>query len=75
MSEFPSFVVLDEAANCRESNDDDLDHIFCGCSEDRGLCGADLTDVPEIPWGDDDVPETCVVCLDLEPLPCARCNR
>ena len=54
------------ATAASDTDDDDLKHIYCGCDEDRGLCGADVTGAPVIgAWSPD--PDTCVVCLDLDP--------
>lgn len=53
--------------NQRTRHDDELNHIVC-CDDNRSLCGLDMT---EVPWCDDDENE-CVVCLDLEGLPCCE---
>jgi hypothetical protein len=53
---------------------DDLDHIFCDCDDDRGLCGADVSGLPVL--GEyDDMSVVCVVCIDLRYKPCGRCGR
>lgn len=44
----------------------DLDHVYC-CDPSLALCGADISDQPEI---DDDRVISCVVCNDLEGQPC-----
>lgn len=44
---------------------DELTHWHC-CNPSRALCGADLTDSPEV---DEDA--DCVVCVDLEDAPCS----
>lgn len=43
------------------SDDDDLGHTYCCLDENVGLCGADLTDAPEMDGCTD-----CVVCIDLD---------
>lgn len=47
-------------------------HIICICAPDVALCGADRTGVPERPY--DPASITCVVCADLDHLPCPRCG-
>ena len=62
-----------ESATSESLHDDTLYHIFCECDEDLGLCGLDISDCAiSDPLGDDPV---CVVCLDLEFVPCPRCGR
>lgn len=56
----------------RSADDDDLGHIFCDCDENRALCGADVTDCPVVEDRDDSL--LCVVCADLEDVPCERCG-
>lgn len=51
------------------TTNDGLVHVFC-CIYDLGLCGTDLTDVPEVL--EDEI--TCVVCHDLRDQPCERCG-
>ena len=54
-------------------DDNTLFHIFCECDEDLGLCGLDISDYAiSDPLDGDPV---CVVCLDLEFVPCPRCGR
>lgn len=49
-------------------NDSDIDHIWCDCTIDIALCGADITGLPVI-----DAPvNACVVCSDLDDTG-ARC--
>ena len=48
---------------------DDLDHIVCDCDEDRALCGLDVSTSP---WSDGGL--DCVVCAELDDLPCERCG-
>lgn len=50
---------------------DDEVHVVC-CRPDVALCGSDVT---ALAWVDDDAEATCVVCADLEGLPCRRCNE
>lgn len=50
------------------ASDDDLHHIYCECTGSNvALCGRDLTDVPEVIVDDDNL---CVVCAELEVIPC-----
>jgi hypothetical protein len=51
-------------------NGDDLDHFVC-CNDNLGLCGADLSDAA---WAEE-LPNLCVVCDDLDSLPCERCGE
>lgn len=44
-----------------------VDHLYC-CDRSLALCGADITDTSEVDDAD------CVVCLDLDRLPCPRCG-
>lgn len=69
----PTLIVLDETSRSRSADDDDLDHIFCACDEDHALCGTDVTDAPIIEDGP--VEDECVVCADLDRLPCERCGQ
>lgn len=48
----------------------DIEHIVCECSPDLALCGIDCSDMP---WAEREH-QPCVVCSDLEPLPCPRCG-
>jgi hypothetical protein len=52
-------------------NDIDLDHFFCYCNPDKGLCGTNLTDYPFL---DDDEEVDCVVCLAMVDMPCPLCG-
>ena len=68
-----SKLATRESPKSESLHDDTLYHIFCECDEDLGLCGLDISDlVISEPLGDDKV---CVVCLDLEFVPCSRCGR
>lgn len=50
---------------------DDPGHFVCEeCSPDKALCG---TDVSGHEW-DDGCLVDCVVCLDLEDVPCPTCG-
>lgn len=51
---------------------DELDHIVC-CQEDIAICGTDTSGLPWT-WGMRDG-RACIVCADLEPLPCRECGR
>lgn len=47
---------------------DDLDHVVCTCCDpDLALCGRDMTGTD---WVDDNQGLRCVVCADLQDLPC-----
>lgn len=51
---------------------DGLTHTVCWCDVDEALCGADVAGLPALDeWDDEDL---CVVCEDLDRLPCARCG-
>lgn len=65
-------VILDEAW-ARAADEPDIDHLVCDCTNGAiALCG---TDVSAMPYLDDDpTPPECVVCRDLEFLPCGRCG-
>lgn len=54
------------------ADDDALDHFFC-CDPDAALCGADLSDVAERDF-DEDSPQMCVVCFDLDRSPVNVCR-
>lgn len=60
-------VILEDT---EEGND--LVHAYCDCNENISLCGLDVTDHTEV----DDWPEErdCLVCWELEKLPCERCG-
>ncbi|MET7938180.1 hypothetical protein [Streptomyces sp. NPDC005322] len=60
------------------ADDDELDHVYC-CDPDRGLCGADLSDVADVVdnWDNGDA-DVCRVCVELERggVPCcATCPK
>ncbi len=61
--------VLDKPAFDLE---DDLLHWYCECNEFIGLCGVDLTNAQH---GDPELEPICVVCDDLDDLPCPRCGQ
>lgn len=61
-------LAPDERLNT--SSGDDLDHTYCECDPDVALCGADVSDAPVIV----EPLNPCVVCEDLDPLPCERCG-
>lgn len=52
--------------------DDGLAHTACECDPDVALCG---TGVADLPWNDEPVETTCVVCRELEDLACPKCSR
>lgn len=49
----------------------DMNHIYC-CDPNTAWCGADISDHVEVA---PDVPVDCVVCADLEDLPCPECGN
>lgn len=59
-----------------DSDSDSLGHFFCAVCDPEGLvalCGTDISGkqlVDEDEIRDDD----CIVCLDLNPLPCEKCG-
>jgi len=74
-----SFVIFDTETETYEvpydggDNNDDLTHIALHCDPDRALCGTSLKGCP---WVNEDFePEKdCVVCMELEKLPCENCG-
>lgn len=54
-----------------DTEDADLTHFCCECEPETALCGATLT-LLYYEMTDDDT--LCVVCEDLDPLPCERCG-
>lgn len=48
----------------------DMHHYYC-CDEDKALCGEDIRGVPE---NDGEGEQMCVVCDDLEEVPCPVCG-
>lgn len=50
--------------------DDDMIHVVCKCSLDVALCGKNMTNRP---WADGEE-IGCVVCAQLDDLPCGRCG-
>ena len=57
-------------APARPKADPDDNHLTCCCDPDTSLCGLDLSEVPE---GDFDDDETCLVCLALDDVVCPDC--
>lgn len=47
---------------------DDTGHVVCCKDETLSLCQREIP--VEVPWREDDGPATCVVCADLDELPC-----
>lgn len=70
----PGTLTDTEPTTTPTDDEDSLDHIFCRCTPDLGLCGADLAGCDESPR-DSDENMLCVVCIDLEPLPCKECGK
>ena len=54
----------------RTGSDSDITHLYC-CDPDTALCGEDLAESPEVPYG---VGVDCVVCEDLDQLACSNCG-
>lgn len=63
-------IVVTDPTFEEGGDEDNLVHVACECSDDLALCGAELT----MDAGDFTDDEVCVVCHDLEPLPCPRCG-
>jgi hypothetical protein len=59
-------VILED-----DDEGDDLVHAYC-CDENISICGLDITDHAEIDWWGEE--RDCIVCLELEKLPCERCG-
>lgn len=55
--------------------DDSVEHYYCYCSPDIGLCGTDLTDAPDHTDMDTPIEDDCVVCIDLFDSDCPRCGE
>lgn len=51
---------------------EDIDHLICECSPDVSLCGLDVSGVPIVDDDNDD--DLCLVCEDLEHIPCVVCG-
>ena len=47
-------------------------HIVCSCDFDVALCGADVSGRPLRDMKPH--PNDCLICLDLQPMPCPRCK-
>jgi len=68
-----SAAIEESIEVARTSADDDLDHIYCDCDPDLGLCGSDISAAIFI--GDDEQLDfLCLVCDDLADDPCPRCG-
>ncbi|MGP4114617.1 hypothetical protein ACTWP5_27375 [Streptomyces sp. 4N509B] len=62
-----ALVVVPAKATTPSAGGDSIDHLYC-CDRGRALCGTDIADEPETDGAD------CVVCLDLDLLPCPVCG-
>lgn len=63
-------VILDEAVDAKDDDDDDLIHIVCPeCNEDLAFCGVDVSDRPYKSWDSYPDPRDCVVCHELGKCP------
>lgn len=69
-------VLLDEEVVLTEKSDDDddLEHYYCECNPDFGLCGIDMTDFPDHTNIETPLEDDCVVCIDLIDKPCRFCK-
>lgn len=65
MSVKPAAILIDSTTGRPE-----LLHVVCFCDDAVTLCGQDATSMAWQESGDE-----CVVCLDLERIPCERCDR
>lgn len=59
----PTAVSLDD--------DDDFTHMVC-CDPNVALCGADVTTAQVVDASPAE--DECIVCVDLDRLPCPRCG-
>lgn len=50
--------------------DSDMNHVYC-CDPNTAWCGTDISNHPEV---SEDTPLDCIVCADLEDLPCPVCG-
>ena len=67
---------LARAAPGRSVDLPDIIHTVCTfCSPDIALCGEDMSGDEYVDAAQDNDDDECVVCLDLEPLPCGRCGQ
>lgn len=48
----------------------EMSHIVC-CDDDTAICGIDVSDAV---WRPDEEDADCVVCIELEELPCPNCD-
>jgi len=53
----------------RPKASDELFHLYC-CDENLSLCSLDITDLQET----DGTEGLCVVCDDIDRLPCLECG-
>jgi hypothetical protein len=53
-----------------DTGDSDLTHTYCECTPLIALCGVTLSE-ELTEWAEEDL---CIVCEDLDPLPCERCG-
>lgn len=65
-------LAIEVVTTSHGADDDELDHLYCCCAPDLGLCGADLSGTPECTDECDGL--QCLVCDDLMDLPCSRCG-
>lgn len=63
-----SVVVAAESAMTSDARTD-LTHVACDCSPDTALCGVNVSDCE---WTDGEA--GCVVCADLQYVPCPQCG-
>lgn len=59
-----------------DNSESDLDHIYCNCTPNLGLCGTNLIHEPDNEEWEDYSDNTCLVCkyLDEENFPCKFCG-
>ena len=63
------------APSTTDSDDYDLIHIYCrGCSPTVALCGWVEEDGEWISRDEEVGERDCVVCAELDPLPCPGCG-
>lgn len=71
-----STMLAPEPTTTDTGNDDELTHITHSCDLDMALCGADVSEDPEVMFAREE--DICVVCNDLMLSGggvCPRCGK
>lgn len=63
-------ITMNRPVEVKKPKDIEACHLYC-CNEDLALCGKDISTHKHDPNYDN----ICVVCLDLEDVPCSRCGE